>query len=128
VKIALLIMVLFSISQLSFSDEYLLIKDGKVVNKIIADSAHAGAITSNHDFVKKAEVADKNVSVGWSYDNGILGVGASYTAPAAPAETAEQATLRSLRENKATLKSTIKGQCGAEPAGLLKDICLLVGG
>lgn len=127
-KYLILSLILFSTSFV-FADEYLLIKNDKVVNKIVADSDFAQSISGDYDFVVKVKQSNRDAGIDWDYDDGILGLGSKFTAPVRPVipETPGEAADRVRREDKAQLKVKIKGLCQAEADGLLKDICQFVG-
>ena len=111
------------------ASEYLLIKNGTVVNRIVADSVFADSISGDFDFVIEVKQSNREAGLGWDYDNGVLGVGSTLMPPVRPVipETPEEAASRGKREDRTQLKVKIKGLCQAEADGLLKDICQLVG-
>ena len=109
----IILMVLFCFN--CFADRWHLIKDGKVVNSIEADDEFISTFNrSAYDRVIKDDFAGP----GWSYDHGILGVGAKFTPPVPPPKTAKQIQREDdqvLYENKRIRVTTwCDGQTGIE--------------
>jgi len=104
-KYLILSLVIF-FSSFANASEYLLIKNGKVVNRVVADSDFANSIDSDYDFVIQIKQTNKDVGLDWDYDNGVLGVGAKFTAPVRPVipETPGERISREKREAKGQLK------------------------
>ncbi len=118
------IILIFLIPQIVFAEKYLLIKDGKVVNRIEADQGFADKISSDFDFVKLIDSTNKDVNIGFSYDGSIF---SAPPKPPKPPKTEAEIAIDAYKADMETKKDRLRVWCDLQTVDSPeKDQCELI--